>query len=729
MGRREELVKKVKGLMKEPEQIRDIGIIAHIDHGKTTLSDSLLAGSGMISEELAGEQLYLDFDPQEEERGITINSANVSLIHEYEDEGHLINLIDTPGHVDFGGDVVRAMRAVDGAIIVVDAVEGAMPQTETVLRQAMKERVKPVLFINKVDRLIRELKLSPDEMQERFIKIINKVNELIKKNAPDEFKDDWKVKVDDGSVMFGSAYHKWALSFPHMKELDMTFKDIIEAYDTEDEWKRLGRDATLHEIVLDMVIKHLPNPKEAQEYRIPHIWPGEDEEVEGVMSLCTPDGPLALMITKIIVDPQAGDIATGRLFSGTLESGQNIYLCNRKANFRTQQVGVYMGPERVKIDEIPPGNIVAVIGLKSARSGETACNPDNKIEPFEEIKEAEPVVTEAIEAKNTKDLPKLIEVLRDIEKQDPAIQVDIDEETGEHKLSGRGELHLEIWKHRIREDNGVDIQSSDPIVVYRETVGTESKEVEGKSPNSHNKFDITVEPLEKEVYDSLLEGDLPTGKLKKKNWKEFNEHGLEKEEAKKVSYAHGGNLFLNMVKGEVHIGEVIELCHEAFEEAMEGGPLADEKCARLKVKLHDTKLHEDAIHRGPAQVIPAVRSAMKGAILMAQPYLLEPKQMVFIRVPQNHMGSANKELQGRRGQILDMTQEGDQIEIEGKAPVADMFGFASAIRSATEGRVLWSTENAGFEGLSKDLQNEIIMQIRERKGMKQRMPKPTDYLG
>ncbi|MFO7872606.1 MAG: elongation factor EF-2 [Candidatus Undinarchaeales archaeon] len=728
MGRKEELIGKVKDLMQKPKQIRDIGIIAHIDHGKTTLSDNLLAGSGMISEELAGKQLYLDFDPQEQARGITINAANVSLIHNYKDKDYLLNIIDTPGHVDFGGDVIRAMRAVDGAIIVVDAVEGAMPQTETVLRQAMKERVKPILFINKVDRLIRELKLTPDEMQKQFIKIIKKVNRLISQNCPEEFKDDWKVKVDDGSVMFGSAFHKWALSFPHMKKLGMTFKDIIDAYDTEDSWKTLGRDATLHKIVLDMVTKHLPTPKEAQKYRIPHIWPGEDEEVEEVMSLCTPDGPLALMITKIIVDPHAGDVATGRLFSGTLKSGQNIYLCNRKANFRTQQVGVYMGPDRVKIDEIPPGNIVAVIGLKSARSGETACDPDNKIEPFEAIKEAEPVVTEAIEAKNTKDLPKLIEVLRDIEKQDPAVQVDIDEETGEHKLSGMGELHLEIWKHRITKDAGIDIQSSDPIVVYRESVGAKSQEVEGKSPNKHNKFYITVEPLEKDLREAIMEGDISQGKYKKKDWEQFTEYGMDKDEAKKVSYIHGPNVFLNMVKGEVHIGEVIELCHEAFEEAMNRGPMADEKCAGIKIKLHDTKLHEDAIHRGPAQVIPAVRSAMKGAILVGKPYLLEPKQKVFIRVPQEHMGSANKELQSRRGQILDMQQEGDQIEIEAKAPVADMFGFASAIRSATEGRVLWSTENAGYEKLPKEIERKIIKEIRQRKGLKEQMPTPATYL-
>jgi len=171
----------IKELMRKPEQIRNIGIVAHIDHGKTTLTDNLLAGAGMISEELAGKQLAMDFVEQEQERGITIYAANVSMVHKYENKDFLINLIDTPGHVDFGGDVTRAMRAVDGVVVVIDAVEAVMPQTETVVRQALKERVRPILFVNKVDRLIKELKLTPEQMQERFKKIIDEVNVLIRK--------------------------------------------------------------------------------------------------------------------------------------------------------------------------------------------------------------------------------------------------------------------------------------------------------------------------------------------------------------------------------------------------------------------------------------------------------------------------------------------------------------------------------------------------------------------
>jgi elongation factor 2 len=207
-----EMTQLVKELMRQPEHIRNIGIVAHIDHGKTTLSDNLLAGAGMISDEVAGKKLAMDFDKQEQERGITIFAANASMVHNVHGQNYLVNLIDTPGHVDFGGDVTRAMRAVDGVVVVSDAVEGVMPQTETVLRQALKDRVRPVLFINKVDRLIRELKLTPEQMEARFKKIITEVNILIQKYVEEQYREKWSVNVMDGSVAFGSALRKWAIS-------------------------------------------------------------------------------------------------------------------------------------------------------------------------------------------------------------------------------------------------------------------------------------------------------------------------------------------------------------------------------------------------------------------------------------------------------------------------------------------------------------------------------------
>ena len=213
------MVERVTELMDKPQRIRNIGIVAHIDHGKTTLSDNLLAGAGMISEELAGHQLFMDSDAEEQARGITIDASNVSMVHEYGGEEYLINMIDTPGHVDFGGDVTRAMRAVDGAVVVVDAVEGTMPQTETVLRQALKEGVKPVLFINKVDRLINEIKVDQTEMQIRLGRVIDKVNKLIKGMNEKMYNDGWKLDAAKGTVAFGSALYNWAVSVPFMLSL------------------------------------------------------------------------------------------------------------------------------------------------------------------------------------------------------------------------------------------------------------------------------------------------------------------------------------------------------------------------------------------------------------------------------------------------------------------------------------------------------------------------------
>ncbi|MFZ1038575.1 MAG: GTP-binding protein, partial [Candidatus Bathyarchaeia archaeon] len=221
---------EIQKLMNYPEIIRNTSIIAHVDHGKTTLSDSLLAAAGIISEQRAGQQLVLDSWELEQKRQMTVFASNISLTHTFQGKEYLINLIDTPGHIDFSGAVTRSLRAVDGALVVVDAVEGPMTQTETVLMQALRERVQPILFINKVDRLIKEIKLTPEEIQRKFAKIITRVNGLIEKYAPAEHKKDWQVKVEDGSVAFGSALHKWGLNLPHMKAKGVTFKEIIDAY-------------------------------------------------------------------------------------------------------------------------------------------------------------------------------------------------------------------------------------------------------------------------------------------------------------------------------------------------------------------------------------------------------------------------------------------------------------------------------------------------------------------
>ncbi len=730
MSRRTKMINKIKELMYTPKYIRNIGIVAHIDHGKTTLSDNLLAGAGMISRELAGDQRFLDFDDQEQARGITIDAANVSMVHKYKEEDYLINLIDTPGHVDFGGDVTRAMRAVDGAVVVVCAVEGIMPQTETVLRQALKENVRPVLFINKVDRLINELKLEGDELQNRFLKIIASANKLVKNMAPEEFKKDWLSRVEDGSVAFGSAYHNWAINVPMMQKTGITFDDIYDAC-KNDKQKELAEKVPIHDVLLGMVVDHLPSPDVSQKYRVPSIWSGDIESVEGQGMINTdPDSPLAVMITNVSIDKHAGEIATGRVYGGTIEKGSEIYFVGSHGKARIQQVGVYMGPERINTDKVPAGNIVAITGAKNAMAGETATNLGTKIDAFEGIEHiSEPVVTVAVEAKSTKDLPKLIEVLRQIGKEDPTIRVEINEETGEHLISGMGELHLEIITYRI-DEKGVEIETSEPIVVYRETIAGKAGPVEGKSPNKHNRYYIDIEPLSDELFNAIQDGKIKEGRVKKKeNTSTFTEYGLPKDEAKKVWDVYKRSLFINMTRGIQYLDEIKELLLEGFESALDDGPIAREKVMGLKITLKDAKIHEDAVHRGPAQVLPAIRKAVYGAIMLANPTLLEPIQKVFINVPQDYMGAATREIQNRRGQIVDMSQEGDMATLESTVPVAEMFGFAGDIRSAAEGRCLWSTESAGFVRLPPELQKTIIKEIRARKGLSPEPYGPDHYIG
>jgi elongation factor 2 len=729
MGRKEENIEKATTLMNKLDYIRNIGIAAHIDHGKTTFSDNLIAGCGMMSEDLAGKQLVLDYDEQEQARGITINSAAASMVHTFEDHEYLINLIDTPGHVDFGGDVTRAMRAVDGCIIVVCAVEGAMPQTETVIRQAIREKVQPVLFINKVDRLINELRVTPDEMQARFVKIINRFNELLNHVVPAEFKGKWNVKVENGTVAFGSAYHNWAVSVPYMKKTNLGFKDVYN-YCKNNDQKTLAKKSPIHEVVLDMVIDHLPAPNTAQKYRIPHIWRGDlDSPLGKAMVNCEEKGPLSLMITKIILDPHAGEVAIGRMFSGKITRGQELYVIGMLNKNRVQQVNVMVGPDRIPVDYVSGGNIVAVTGIRDAIAGSTVAeNPD--AEPFERIVHvSEPVVTVAVEAKNTKDLPRLVEVLRLISKADPSIQVQINQETGENLMSGMGELHLEITEYRIKHDHKMEIICSEPIVVYRETVGKASPyKFEGKSPNKHNRFYIEVEPLPENIVKAIYNNELPENvkKYKKETAKILQDLGMDKEVAKGVFGSYGMNLITDTTKGIQHLFETRDLIKEAFDEVMKSGPTVSEPCQGILVKLVDAKLHEDAIHRGPAQVIPAARNAIYGAITISDPILLEPMQKVFISTPQELMGDASRELNSRRSEVKDMKTVGDSVEIEAKAPVAEMFGFASAIRSATGGRVLWNTENMGFWPLPRNLKDDVIQKIRERKGLKPE-PYPAEY--
>ena len=729
MARKEFVVEEVQKLMDNVDNIRNVAIIAHVDHGKTTLTDSLVARAGLISKELAGEQRWTDFDEQEQARGITIKSANISLGFSYDGKDYLVNLIDTPGHVDFGFHVVRAMRAVDGVCLVIDAVEGVMPQTETNLRQALKERAKPILFINKIDRLINELKFDANQMQQRFIKIITQVNKIIETNAPPDKKDEWLIKVDKGNVAFGTAFNKWAISISSMKKFNITFKDIYEKC-TKSEHAWLVERSPLDEVLLEMMVKHLPNPKSAQAYRIPVLWKNGDTSTEVGKSMlsCDPTGKPVGVCFGVVYDEHAGEVAVVRLFSGKVEKSIQMYVSSKKTYAKVQQVGVYMGPDRVPAERIIAGNIGAIVGLKDVYVGETVSL--EPIEPFEQIKHySEPVITKSIEVKEQKDLPKLIEALRSISKEDPTIKVSLNQDTGEHLVSGNGELHLEIIEYKIRIEKKIPIITSPPIVVYRESLLGGAGPVEGKSPNKHNRLKVTVEPLEPEIIKAIDEGVVKEGRPKGREvWEKLVELGMDREDAKSIYDIHNSSVFINATKGVQYLNEVEELLIQGFEEALDQGPLAKEKMSGVKVKLIDATLHEDNVHRGPAQMLPAIKRPIYAAMLIAGVTLLEPKQKVLINTQQEYAGDVITLTNGRRGQLVDMQQEGETTAITTNLPVAEMFGFANDLRGATQGRAIWYQEYAGYHMMPKDLVAKVVKQIRERKGERPEPPTPEFFM-
>ena len=555
MGRKEDNIKKATEVMNVLPQIRNLCIAAHIDHGKTTLSDNLIAGAGMMSSDLAGAARVLDFDEQESARGITINAASASMVHAVDGTDYLINLIDTPGHVDFGGDVTRAMRAVDGCFILACAVEGPMPQTETVVRQALKEKVKPVLFINKVDRLINELQVTPEDMMNRFQETITKVNKLIKQFAPDEFKKEWQVSVLDGTVAFGSAYHNWGITIPYMKKSGVSMTDIFQ-YCNEEKQKELAQAAPVHEVLLDMAVTKLPSPVQAQPYRIPNIWTGDLESGIGkAMMACDPDAELAMMITKIWMDPHAGEVAVGRIYSGAIAQGESVFAIGAAKPERVQQVSMMVGGDRITVPKVVAGNIAAITGIRSAAAGVTLSR-DKDFTPFEAIRHySDPVVTVAVEPKSMKDLPKFIDALRSLAKSDASLQVTTNQETGEALLAGMGELHLEITVYRIEEEQNIKVSVSPPIVVYREGVqgSNRGQAFEGKSPNRHNRFFFEIESLPGEVVNALRSGDLGDGPVRSSDAKEtgnkFGELGMDKDLMRKIYAINGTNVLVNDTKG------------------------------------------------------------------------------------------------------------------------------------------------------------------------------------
>lgn len=721
-------------LMSKKEDIRDIGIIAHIDHGKTTMSDSLLAEAGLLSPKIAGAARALDYLEEEQKRGITIKTANISLLHEIDKKSHVVNLIDTPGHVDFTGKVTRALRAIDGVVVVVDAVEEVMVQTETVTRQALNERVKPVLFINKVDRLIKELKLNTDQVQSKLLRIIRDFNNLISLYGEKEHKEQWKVDATKGTVAFGSALHKWGFTLDMAQQKGIKFSDVVDAYQTG-RYEELAETVPLHTAILDMAVRNLPNPVVAQKYRVPKIWKGElDSEIGKAMISCDENGPTVICLTSAQLDPHAGLVATGRAFSGCINEGDRVYLVGAKKDYRVQQVSMYMGAYREVVGKIGAGNIAAVLGLDLARAGETLVGIDHKdaMIPFESIQYvSEPVITIAIEPKHPRELPRLIELMDRLAIDDPNLVTKINKETGEYLLSGMGELHLEIAVKFLKEyGGGLELITSKPLVVYRETASAQGVVAMAKSPNKHSRFWVQVEPLDQNVIDLMEKGALFEAMGNKRiNTTLREDAGWSAHEAKNVwALEEHKNILVDMTKGIQYLREVKETVNSGFRWAAKNGPLCDEPIRGIKVTLLDAKLHEDPVHRGPAQIMPAMKRAFWGSFLTAKPVLIEPIYKIGVSVPQQFVGEVTGLITRKRGRVTASEQKGPITNVKGFIPVSETFGLSADMRSATSGHAFWQTQFDHWEKVPESISMEVIAEIRKRRGLPEEIPKANKFI-
>uniref|UniRef100_A0A7C4JL67 Elongation factor 2 n=1 Tax=Staphylothermus marinus TaxID=2280 RepID=A0A7C4JL67_STAMA len=722
-------------LMRNVEQIRNIGITAHVDHGKTTTSDSLLAAAGIISEKVAGEALALDYLDVEQRRQMTVKTANISLYHEYKGKPYLINLIDTPGHVDFSAKTTRALRVIDGAILVVDAVEGVMTQTEMYLRVLLEEWVKPILFINKIDRLIKELKLSPTEIQNRLVHIIKEVNNLIYMYGDKEVKTAWQLDPSKGHVILGCAKDRWGFSIPLAQQKGIKFSDVVDAYQRgEAGVEELRKAVPLHEALLDAVVKFLPNPKEAQKYRIPKIWRGDlNSEIGKAMLEIDPDGPTVMLVNDVKVDPHAGLVVTGRLYSGRVREGDELWLVNSRIKQRILQVSLYMGLYRELADEIVAGNIAALLGLDKARAGETLVSLAYKdvMVPFERMRVlTEPVVTVAIEPKDPGKLTKLIDALHKLSIEDPSLVVKINEETGEYLLSGLGSLHIEIALTLLKEFYGLDVVTSAPLIVYRESIRDKSRVFEGKSPNKHNKVYVSVEPLDEKTI-SLISNGIVTDDMDARERAKIlrEEAGWDSEEAKRIWCVDENiNVFVDLTTGVQYLREVRDTLIQGFKLAMREGPLAMEPVRGVKVILHDAIIHEDPAHRGPAQLFPAIRNAIFVGMLTSKPTILEPILKLDIRVPLEYMGSVSMIITKKRGKLLEVIQQGAVAKIIAEIPVSESFDIAGELRGATAGKAFWGQEFSRWSPIPDSMLMDLIAKIRQRKGLKPEPPKPEDFM-
>jgi len=680
----------------ELEKIRNIGIVAHIDAGKTTTTERILFYTGRVHRigEVDEGSATMDWMIQERERGITITSAATTCVW----RAHRINIIDTPGHVDFTVEVERSLRVLDGAIIILSAVEGVQPQSETVWRQADRYRVPRVLYVNKMDRtgadFLRTLSMVRDRLGANAIPIqlpvgaednFQGIIDLIRMKAI-IYLDDLGTRSDetDIPVEFREQAEQWHDQLVEaVAELDeaLTAKYLEGRALTEDELRTGLRHGTLsYKIVpvlagssfrnkgvqplLDAVVDFLPAPSDVHAVEGVHPKTRQPERREP-----DPAAPFSALAFKIVTDPYVGKLTYFRTYSGTLQAGSYVYNANKGKKERVSRILQMHANHREDIPEVAAGNVVAAVGLKDTTTGDTLCDEAHPI-LLESIQFPEPVIAVAVEPKTKADEAKLSTALAKLAEEDPTFKVRFETETGQTLIAGMGELHLEIIVDRMLREFNVQANVGRPQVAYKESI-TESarantryvRQTGGRGQYGH--VVITVEPLPRgtgvQFEDKIRRGAIPQ--------------------------------------------EYIPAVEVGIREAAESGPLAGYPVIDFRAALIDGSYHE--VDSSEIAFKIAGSMAFKEAAGRAKPVLLEPIMKVEVLTPELYMGDVIGDLTARRGRVEGVEQQGATRVIRAQVPLAEMFGYATTLRSATQGRATYTMEPSHYAEVPAGIADEV----------------------
>ncbi len=692
------------------EDVRNIGIIAHIDAGKTTTTERILFYTGKnykIGEVHEGEAT-MDWMEQEQERGITITAAATTAAW----KDHQINIIDTPGHVDFTVEVERSLRVLDGGVVVFDGVAGVEPQSETVWRQADKYEVPRICFINKLDRTGADFyfdlgtihqrlttKAHPIQLpigaEEAFAGVID----LIKMKAY-IYQDDLGEKIDEVEIPADlkekADQYRQQLLEAIVETDEALMNKFFEGTElTEEEIKAALRKATIAgdvvpvlcgtalknkgvQKLLDAVVDYLPSPLD-----VPPVEGVNPDNEEEVIKRKTEDTePLTALAFKVAADPFVGKLCFVRVYAGTLKSGSYILNVNTGKKERVGRLVRLHANSREEVDEIPAGDIAAVVGLKDTITGHTICDPDHPI-MLEDITFPEPVIQLAIEPKSKADQEKLGVALQKLSEEDPTFRVHSDEETGQTIIAGMGELHLDIIVDRMKREFNVEANIGKPQVSYRETI-LGNAEAEGKfvkqsgGRGQYGHCWLRVKPIDAA---------------------ELTE---EQKEAKPDL------LFHDEIKGGVIPKEFINPIEKGVKEALSRGVVAGYPLVNVDVTVYDGSYHD--VDSSEIAFKMAGSMAFVAAAKKAQPVLLEPMMALEITTPEEFMGDVIGDLSSRRGQVEEMLDRHGAKVVIGKAPLAEMFGYATDLRSLTQGRAGYSMTFADYAEVPNNVKEKIVGQ-------------------